>query len=112
MNLYVSKQIQDGVTIHPDFVSLWLFKAAVINEEWDSLFIELSNDMPRNVLKQISGKFNHIAVQLPEDITHYTVNLLCELYPSKESNIRKSFYTGEGVENVLLRNLWRDGDKA
>lgn len=83
----------------------WLQSKAVhlfiASNIWDTLFVEVSDDIPSDTMKYIRLRCKNIKVVLPENITAQSVNVLCELYPDKSGSIRKAYTLGRSIPDVL-----------
>lgn len=110
MKLRISKKFEPGFT--PDTYTLGtdmlrmksthLFIAA---RAWESIELDLSDNIPTGYLGNLNLVSSDIKVRLPETITDKTVVLLAELYPDKAGKLRKQFMFGKPVSEVLMECL-------
>lgn len=69
---------------------------------WDTITLELNDDMILEAAKCLPLATKSIKVKLPETITDKTVLLLTSLYPDKAGAIRKAYMFGKDVKEVLV----------
>lgn len=114
MNLIISDTVcrEDGSLQLPISVlkqtSAHLF---IASNSWDTLYLDLSDDIPTLCLKFIRDKVKEVRVKLPDKVTTHTLKLLIELFPSNEGKLRKQFMMGGNLDGVLC-DLWEHGNKA
>lgn len=105
MNLYI------GNTVQSDTDSMWLpyslltDKAVhlfIASNVWDTLTVEVSEDIPAGVLKYMILKCTEKKVILPEHaLSAKEVGLICEMFPDKAGGIRRAHMAGRSVTELL-----------
>lgn len=104
MNLIIGKTNQDVVNRFHVPIE-WLGDKSVhlfiASSMWDTLYVDVTDDIPCDVLKYVVTRCRDIKVVLPEDLTEHSVELLCELYPDKSGSIRKAYTFKRSVADVL-----------
>lgn len=68
---------------------------------WDDMYIELSEDIPLNMLKYMSKQAKQIRVSLPAETTEHILKLMCELYPEKAGVLRKAYMLKRDLKGAL-----------
>lgn len=68
---------------------------------WDSIEVDLTDDIPEGSLIYLHMCTNSLKVNLPTEITSHTMRLLCEIYPELKGRIRKTFLTKGDMHDVL-----------
>lgn len=64
-------------------------------QEWDKLYVELSEDIPEGTLRHIGSMAKSIQVVIPSPVTRKIMCLLTELFPDRAGTIRKVFASGK-----------------
>jgi hypothetical protein len=107
MNLYIGSKTRE-----PD--SLCLTHKAVRDKdailfaamyEWDTLFVELFEELPLYSLKYVREKAKSVKVHFSE-CTQHILKLLIELFPDREGVLRKGY--NEGNLDEVLCGVWWD----
>lgn len=73
----------------------------IASNRWDSIYIELDEDIPCNMLKYISKQADTVEVSYPNNISDHVLKLLCEVYPEKSGAIRKCYMLKKDIREVL-----------
>lgn len=64
-------------------------------QQWDKLYVELSEEIPEGTLKHIGSMAKTVEVSIPSPVTRKIMCLLAELYPDRAGTIRKAFASGK-----------------
>lgn len=105
MNLLISNTRSTDSNTYTAY-PIWLTDKPVhlflASQIWESLTVELTDDIPTDVLKYLAPKCKDIHVTLTdEQVTQHGVKLLCELYPDKAGAIRKAAMLGRDLTSVV-----------
>lgn len=69
---------------------------------WEKLIVEISEEIPSDVLKYIILRCtNREAILPPRKLSSHEVGLLCEMYPEKSGLIRKTAMLGRDLTSIL-----------
>lgn len=106
MNLRICKEVLREDDCMPIPYS-WLTDNGVhlfiASNRWDTLTVELSDEIPSDVLKYVVTKCNNVSVKFTQDdITQKSMDLLCELFPDKAGSLRKAKMLGKNIKSMLL----------
>ena len=74
----------------------------IASNYWDTVNIQLTDNIPEGSLRGIHLCGKEIKVQLPNSLTDKTIRLLTELLPEKAGLIRKSYLQGTDLKEVLV----------
>lgn len=96
MQLVVSNDDKEyGIEVYK--ISLSEFKSKeyhpfIATQEWESITIEVSDDTPRGVIRQLIplAKINVILKDI-DNITPIMMQVLCEIYPGYSAKLRSSY---------------------
>lgn len=105
MNLYIGNTVQSEVDSMWLPYSLLTDKAVhlfIASNVWDTLTVEVSEDIPAGVLKYVILKCNEKKVVLPErDLSAKEVGLICEMFPDKAGGIRRAYMAGRPLIDLI-----------
>lgn len=74
----------------------------VASNSWDRLIVDLSEEIPENVLKYMILKCKNVEVHLPEGkLSPKCINLLCEVYPDRAGELRKANMLGKDLNTIV-----------
>lgn len=93
---------RDDYEMKPEMLKLNGTHVFIASRMWDSIVIELTEDIPLGSLKHIPEKTKKIEVILPQQLTPHIVQSLTELYPEKAGTIRKNFLMKGVVPSEVL----------
>lgn len=69
---------------------------------WEKLVVEISDDIPADVLKYVILRCKNREAILPaRKLSSHEVGLLCEMYPEKSGLIRKAAMLGRDLASVI-----------
>ena len=91
----------DDYELKPEMLKLNGTHVFIASRMWDSIVIELTEDIPLGSLKYLPSKAKSISVVMPTELTSHIVQLCTELYPEKAGTIRKNFL----MKGVILSEV-------
>lgn len=75
---------------------------------WESIYIELDDNIPEGSLRKLNTVCNFIKVKIPSEFDSTVMGLLVELYPKKAGAIRRAFMQQRSIKEVLSNEIWSD----
>ena len=75
----------------------------IASNKWSAIEIDLSDDIPRNVLPYITKNQGDIAINFDEPISQHQMKLLCELYPEIQGCITRTFLKKDDLHDLLSK---------
>lgn len=73
----------------------------IASNKWDSVHVEVTDDIPTSQLKYLPIVTDNITVTLPEKVTMDTIGILVSLFPKKSGVLRRTFMSGGNIQEVL-----------
>lgn len=77
----------------------------IASHMWDSITLDITDDIPKGVLGNLNLVCKSIKIKLPEVVTDYTLQLLLELFPDKAGSLRRAYMSGSSISEVLRECL-------
>lgn len=115
MVLRITNSEEDfGITVHK--ISLANFAQKEYHPmlavtKWDKVYIDLCEETPRGIIKQLLRKCQIIPVFDRENVTPRVLQLLCEIIPDESAKLRQSFMKGQDIFKACLDEMevkyWR-----
>lgn len=90
-NMYLSVKSLDYKATH----------VYIASNFWDKIKIELSEEIPLNVLRYVARQAESVDTVLPEDSTEHIMKLMCEIYPERAGRIRKNYMLHQNMKEAL-----------
>lgn len=73
----------------------------VASHKWDVIEIEICDEIPEGSLRFLRIVCNNIKVKVPDDVTDKTLRILTDIFPDKSGLLRKQYFAGKSVKEVL-----------
>ncbi|MDR1523180.1 MAG: hypothetical protein LBS29_04450 [Endomicrobium sp.] len=109
MNLYITREDKGGPYEGLHIVTKTLKQATakwmVLSTRWDSVFIELDDSIPLQLLSFLSVMCSDIKVKVKEDCSSKELELLCELFPEKKGLMLK--YHNNALLEKIKDKIWK-----
>lgn len=71
------------------------------SQEWDSIYIELCEDIPSGFLSAIHKIAKNITLDIPEKQTKKVLDLLLEYYPNIKGKLRRAYQEGGDLRCIV-----------
>ncbi|MCM1215088.1 MAG: hypothetical protein NC548_11275 [Lachnospiraceae bacterium] len=73
----------------------------ISSHKWDSITIEICDDIPDDVLQYIRMQTDNKYVRLPEKLNERQLKMLVSLYPELAGKIRRAYMSGVSLREVV-----------
>lgn len=73
----------------------------IASNKWDAIEIEVCEDIPEGSLRFLRIVCSDIKVKVDCDINDKTLRILTDIFPDKAGLLRKQYFTGKSVKEVL-----------
>lgn len=106
MKLCIAEQyekgfVEDTCNLKTSMLQMKSTHLFIASNAWESITIDVNDEIPAGSLKCIPMACSNIKVQLPETVTDKTIVLLTELYPDLAGKLRRYFMMGRSIKEVL-----------
>ena len=106
MKLFITREYhkefhEDSYYLSTSFLKAKSTHFFIASNKWDLIYIEIEDSIPEGFLKSMHLVCPDIKVNIPDNVTDKTVQLLAELYPSKSGAIRRVYLSGGNLTEVL-----------
>lgn len=83
----------------------------IATQEWDRVEIDLNEDTPKGIIRQLTQNIRVVPIFDKENITVKVMQLLCELLPDYSANLRSLYLKNkEGfndfINEICISNGW------
>lgn len=92
---------KDCYTLPNHMLQLKATHLFIASNKWDTINIQITDDVPLGSLHCLSLVCSDINISLPEVVTDKTVQLVCEALPDKAGTIRRACLQGKSLQEVL-----------
>lgn len=105
MNLHIGKGVESGdcMTLPYNLLEDKAVHLFVASSMWDTLSVEIDEQIPEGVLKYMILKCKDKEAVLPDrPLSQKELLLLCEMYPDKAGSIRRAHLLNRPIAEVLV----------
>lgn len=100
-NAYNKEFTDDVCRLATSMLKMKAVHLFIASHVWESITLELSDEIPECYLSCMNMCCANIKVKLPSEVTYKTLQLLCDLYPDRAGKLRKAFMTQRPLGEVI-----------
>lgn len=105
---YDQSFVKDTVMLATHMLTIKATHLFIASNSWDSIRIELDENVPAEMIKSLKPICNDIKVKLPEKSDEHILAILVELCPDKAGLLRRTYMKGGNLREVIWDVAWSD----